>query len=158
MSTEIERKFLVLGDSWRAGAPSKRVRQGYLSLDPLRTVRVRVSGDAAYLTVKGEQQGMTRTEFEYALPLTDAEHMLDHLCAKPLIEKTRYRVPHNGLTWEVDEFFGDNVGLIVAEIELTDANQAITLPGWIGQEVTDDDRYYNSMLVQRPYRVWRTAA
>ena len=158
MATEIERKFLVSGDGWRAGATPKRIRQGYLSLDPLRTVRVRISGDAAYLTIKGEQQGMARTEFEYAIPLADAEHMLDYLCAKPLIEKIRYRVPHNGLTWEVDEFFGDNAGLIIAEIELSDTHQAITLPDWVGQEVTHEARYYNSMLVQQPYSVWRSAA
>ena len=157
MATEIERKFLVAGNGWRTGATSKRVRQGYLSVDPLRIVRVRTSGNEAYLTIKGEQHGMARTEFEYVIPLADAEHMLDRLCAKPLIEKIRYLVPHNGLTWEVDEFFGDNAGLIVAEIELADANQVITLPDWVGQEVTQDDRYYNAQLVQQPYNVWRPA-
>ncbi len=157
MGTEIERKFLVIGDGWRTGATSKRVRQGYLSVDPLRIVRVRTSGDEAYLTIKGEQHGMARTEFEYAIPFADAEHMLDRLCAKPWIEKTRYLVPHNGLTWEVDEFFGDNAGLIVAEIELADTDQVITLPDWVGQEVTQDDRYYNAQLVQQPYNVWRPA-
>ena len=158
MATEIERKFLVSGDGWRIDATSKRVRQGYLSLNPVRIVRVRISGENAYLTIKGEQQGLSRSEFEYAIPLVDAEHMLDHLCAKPLIEKTRYRVPHDGLTWEVDEFFGDNAGLIIAEIELSDTHQAITLPDWVGQEVTHEARYYNSMLVQQPYSVWRSAA
>jgi CYTH domain-containing protein len=156
MPQEIERKFLVTSDAWqRPGAPGERYRQGYLSVDPGRTVRVRVAGDNAFLTVKGPSAGAARAEYEYPIPVAHAEEMLDRLCLRPLIEKTRHRVEHGGLTWEIDVFAGDNAGLVVAEVELDDEHQAIDLPPWAGREVTGDGRYANASLVTRPYATWR---
>lgn len=157
MPREIERKFLLKDDAWRPGASGKAYRQGYLSIEPDRTVRVRVAGDAAFLTVKGRPQGASRAEYEYPLPLADAVEMLDRLCLRPLIEKIRYRVPYGGLVWEIDEFSGDNAGLVVAEVELEAEDQAIALPPWVGREVTSDPRYANSSLVARPFASWRDA-
>ncbi len=154
MGTEIERKYLLGDDSWKAGARGKLYRQGYLSAAVERNVRVRIIGDRGYLTVKGRASGITRLEFEYEIPFADAESMLDKLCLKPLIEKTRYLVEHSGLTWEVDEFAGDNAGLVVAEVELEDEAQRVELPPWVGREVTDDPRYLNSNLVKQPFRTW----
>ena len=154
MAQEIERKFLVTGDEWRSRATGHRFRQGYLSTVKERTVRVRVAGDAATLTIKGITVGATRTEYEYAVPLADAQAMLDDLCERPIIEKTRHVVREGGLTWEVDEFEGANAGLIVAEVELNDAGRNIALPSWVGDEVTDDPRYFNSNLIARPYTGW----
>ena len=154
MATEIERKFLVKGDAWRGLATSARFRQGYLSTVKERTVRVRLVGDEATLTVKGITVGATRTEFEYAIPAAEAEAMLDDLCEQPIIEKVRHVVRIDGLTWEIDEFGGQNAGLIVAEVELEDADQAISLPEWIGEEVTDDPRYFNANLIAHPFAVW----
>ena len=153
MAEEIERKFLIANDGWRSGE-GRRYRQGYLSTVKERTVRVRVAGDRGYLTVKGVTRGATRAEFEYEIPPMDAEQMLDTLCERPLIEKRRYAVQYAGLTWEVDEFFGDNEGLMIAEVELESADQKVTLPPWVGREVTDDPRYYNANLVRHPYRTW----
>lgn len=154
MGKEIERKFLVKDDTWRGQAESKRYRQGYLSTVKERTVRVRTAGDKGFITVKGITVGATRSEYEYEIPLADANEMLDRLCERPLVEKTRYRIPHDGAVWEVDEFEGDNRGLITAEVELKDEHQWVTLPGWIGQEVTGDPRYYNANLVAKPYTTW----
>ncbi|MEE8173199.1 MAG: CYTH domain-containing protein [Alphaproteobacteria bacterium] len=154
MAQEIERKFLVAGDAWRALAEGVVYRQGYLSTDVERTLRVRVAGPKGTLTVKGITVGATRTEFEYEIPLTDAEAMLDALCIRPLIEKTRHRIEFDGLVWEVDVFAGDNHGLVVAEVELAREDQAFRLPDWIGEEVTDDPRYYNANLVAHPYKDW----
>jgi CYTH domain-containing protein len=154
MPQEIERKFLVASDAWRSGAAGKRYRQGYLSTDPARTVRVRVAGDAGFLTVKGSSTGAARAEYEYPIPVAHAEEMLDALCLRPLVEKTRYRIPFGGLTWEVDEFAGDNAGLVVAEVEIEAENQAVALPPWVGREVTGDGRYANASLVARPYCTW----
>jgi CYTH domain-containing protein len=154
MPLEIERKFLVGSDAWRTGTSGKQYRQGYLSTDPERTVRVRVAGDAGFLTVKGRSEGAARAEYEYPIPREHAEEMLDRLCLRPLIEKTRYRIPFGGLTWEVDEFSGDNAGLVVAEVELADEGQAVELPPWVGNEVTGDPRYANASLVARPYATW----
>lgn len=153
MGKEIERKFLVKGDGWR-GAEGTMYRQGYLSTVKERTVRVRVAGDAGYLTVKGLSEGATRTEFEYEIPLRDAEAMLDHLCERPLIEKRRHKIDYAGVTWEVDVFFGANEGLVLAEVELESEEQTVDCPPWVGQEVTDDPRYFNANLVQHPYREW----
>ncbi|MGD2112771.1 MAG: CYTH domain-containing protein [Gammaproteobacteria bacterium] len=155
MGKEIERKFLVTGDGWRAGTGT-HYRQGYLSVAKERTVRVRIEGDAARLTIKGITENATRDEFEYPIPVPDARAMLDSLCLRPLIEKHRYRLEYHGLTWEIDEFLGDNAGLIVAEIELEHPQQPFDRPPWIGTEVTEDPRYYNANLVDRPYRVWDT--
>lgn len=150
MALEIERKFLVASDAWRAGARGQKFRQGYLCMSQDATVRVRHAGDRAYLTIKGATAGMTRAEFEYDIPVADAEALLRDHCMKPLIEKTRYEVPFDGKTWTVDVFEGLNDGLIVAEIELAHGEEQITLPPWAGAEVTDDPRYRNSALVAEP--------
>ena len=154
MSREIERKYLVVGEAWRSPGTAIRLRQGYLSTVKERTVRVRVAGDAGHLTVKGITQGATRTEFEYEIPVADADLMLDELCERPLIEKTRHLVVHGDLTWEIDEFGGVNTGLVIAEVELEDEAQSIDLPGWVGDEVTADPRYFNSNLIAHPYSRW----
>ncbi|OYU44529.1 MAG: adenylate cyclase [Burkholderiales bacterium PBB4] len=156
MAIEIERKFLVADVSatvaWRA-APGVAIRQGYLSRDKHRTVRVRVAGNAGFLTIKGVNVGATRTEFEYAIPVADA-HALLALCEGPLVEKTRHVVVHQGTTWEVDDFAGDNAGLVVAEVELQNETQAFSRPDWLGEEVTQDARYFNSNLARQPFNTW----
>jgi adenylate cyclase len=153
MGKEIERKFLVTGDAWRRGE-GIRVRQGYISRGGGTTVRVRSTSVGAFLTVKGARRGLTRAEFEYEIPLADAEELLDSVCVKPLIEKVRYVVSYGGLTWEVDEFFGENRGLVIAEVELEREDQAFDKPDWVGDEVTGDPRYYNANLVANPYSAW----
>jgi adenylate cyclase len=157
MGKEIERKFLVTGEAWRKGEVSD-YRQGYLSIDKQRTVRIRVAGDVAHLTVKGITEGATRAEYEYPIPVADAKSMLETLCLRPLIEKRRYRIRHGGMTWEIDEFLGENAGLVVAEIELETVQQPFDKPSWVGEEVTSDPRYYNANLVTRPYTTWEKAA
>ncbi len=154
MAVEIERKFLVIGDAWRSLAEGKVYRQGYISTAGLTTVRVRVVGDQGYLTLKGAVQGITRPEFEYPIPKADADAILSTLCDRPFIEKTRYRIKHGDLCWEVDEFVGENQGLMLAEVELSDAEQSVELPDWIGVEVSGDPRYFNSNLVQNPFSRW----
>lgn len=156
MSTEIERKFLVHGTDWRQGAPV-RLRQGYLNRDKQRTVRVRIAGSRAYLTIKGLTRGVSRPEFEYEIPLQDGEALLT-LCDGVPLEKDRYTLQHAGATWEVDEFLGANAGLVIAEIELTDERQEFERPGWLSSEVTDDPRYFNSRLIAAPYGTWRNAS
>jgi len=156
MPKEIERKFLVKDDSWRSAAQSTdSYRQGYLSLDKERVVRVRVVGEKAVLTIKGARKEYTALEFEYPLPLDDAEEMLANLCVLPIIEKTRHVVMHNGMKWEVDEFSGDNTGLVIAEVELEHPEQPLELPSWVGAEVSDDRRYANASLVLHPYCQWK---
>lgn len=130
------------------------LRQGYLSSVPDRVVRVRIEGDNAILTIKGKSSGATRGEWEYPIPLEDAQVFLDTLCERPLIEKSRYRITYEGMIWEVDEFFGDNAGLVVAEIELAAENQTFVKPEWIGDDVTDDPRYFNANLIRHPYSTW----
>lgn len=152
MPKEIERKFLVVSRAWRKGAKGTLYRQGYLSSRKDRIVRVRVAGNKAFLTVKGASIGASRDEFEYPVPVRDAEVMLRRLCERPLIEKTRYRIPFKGHVWEVDEFRGENRGLVVAEIELRREKESFKRPAWLGAEVTLDRRYSNSSLVARPYR------
>jgi len=154
MAKETELKFLVRGDSWRRHSTGTRYRQGYLSTVKERTVRVRAAGDKGFITVKGINVGATRSEYEYEIPLADANEILDRLCERPLIEKIRYRIQFGDLTWEVDEFEGENRGLITAEVELADENQAVSLPDWIGAEVTADPRYFNSNLVAHPFSKW----
>lgn len=155
MGVEIERKFLVAGDEWRAGAsPGTRYRQGYLATNALCSVRVRVGGNAAYLNIKGATKGATRLEFEYPLPLRDAEEMLGRL-AGALVEKTRYVVAFGAHTWEIDMFEGANDGLVVAEIELGREDEDFARPAWLGQEVTNEQRYYNAALAQHPYAQWK---
>lgn len=153
MGQEIERKFLVVGDDWREGAGGTLYRQGYLAKDKERTVRVRVAGTKAYLTIKGCTKGTSRAEYEYEIPLQDAEELLD-LCEGPLVEKTRHKIPHAGHIWEVDVFHGDNVGLIMAEVELKSEDEHVEMPGWVGKEVSGDARYYNSSLSKKPYKTW----
>jgi len=153
MGTEIERKFLVEGTSWRQSS-SVRLSQGYLNRDRHRTVRVRIAGDKAFLTIKSVPQGVTRAEFEYEIPVADAEQMLK-LSDGPIVEKNRHVIVHDGSKWEVDEFLGDNAGLVVAEIELTSEDQSFSRPSWLGREVTHDSRYYNSNLAAHPYKQWR---
>lgn len=155
MATEIERKFLVVGEEWRKSAIGTIYRQGYIFSDVHRTVRVRVAGEKGFLTIKGTAVGLVRPEFEYAIPAEDAILMLDTLCDRPLIEKTRYVLKQGDLTWEIDEFAGDNQGLIVAEVELTDENQSVELPSWIGPEVSHDPRYYNAALAKNPFSRWK---
>lgn len=154
MGVEIERKFLVSGDRWKTLGQGVLLRQGYLSSAPERTVRVRIEGESAMLTIKGKSSGATRSEWEYPVPLADAQAFLDTLCERPIIEKKRYRITFDGMVWEVDEFFGENAGLVVAEIELTAENQSFAKPDWIGEEVTHDPRYFNSSLIRNPYSRW----
>jgi CYTH domain-containing protein len=154
MPTEIERKFLVKSEEWRTLGTGTIYRQGYIATKKGTTVRVRLAGNQGYITIKGPSKGISRAEYEYSIPAEDAQEMLDNLCEPPLIEKTRYKIEIAGLIWEVDEFAGKNQGLIVAEVELTDANQTIEMPDWIGQEVSDDARYYNANLAQHPYSEW----
>ncbi len=154
MSVEIERKFLVQGDAWRGLAIGRYYCQGYVPTQGKQTVRVRIIGDQGYLTLKGPVVGISRSEFEYEIPLADAQAILTELCQRPLIEKHRYRIALGETVWEVDEFLGENQGLILAEVELTHAGQTVDLPVWIGEEVTGDPRYYNSNLVENPFKDW----
>ena len=154
MGKEIERKFLVTGSEWKALAPGTVYRQGYLSTVKERTVRVRTVGEKGFLTIKGVTTGVSRSEFEYEVPAADADAMLDALCERPLIEKTRYRIPLGAHVWEVDEFHGDNEGLVVAEVELGSADEKPELPAWVGEDVSSDPRYFNSNLVKKPFRTW----
>ncbi len=154
MGKEIERKFLVKSDDWRKLAEGVMYRQGYLNSAKERTVRIRTVGDKAFLTIKGITVGATRVEYEYEIPYADCMFMLDNLAEKPIIEKKRYKIPMDGFTWEVDEFFGENKGLIVAEIELASEDQAFPKPAWIGEEVSGDPRYFNSNLIKHPYCSW----
>lgn len=154
MGTEIERKFLVVGEAWRTLAQAMHYRQGYLSSVRERTVRVRRAGDNGTLTIKGVSVGATRKEYEYEIPPTDADEMIDLLCEKPIIEKNRYTIPVGEVIWEVDEFLGINKGLIMAEVELRSENQPFDKPDWIGEEVTGDPKYFNASLVARPFSTW----
>ena len=155
MAKEIERKFLVKNDDWRAGATGMPYSQGYIPASrPGQTVRVRIAGDRGYLTLKGPTVGITRSEFEYPIPVADAKEMLKTMCDRPLIEKTRYRLAIGDLVWEIDEFSGENAGLIVAEVELTSEDQPIARPTWLGKEVSGDLRYFNANLSSQPYSTW----
>jgi adenylate cyclase len=158
MGVEIERKFLVTGEAWRDLAEPTLLRQGYLSTDPERTVRVRIEGETAALTIKGKSRGATRGEWEYPIPVPEAAELLDTLCRQPLVEKFRRRIAVGRHTWEVDEFLGANAGLVVAEIELASEDEAFDKPDWIGDEVTHDTRYFNSNLIRHPYSVWKDPA
>ena len=152
MAIEIERKFLVRGDGWR-NAPAVYYSQGYLNRAKERTVRVRIAGDEAFLTIKGASSGASRAEFEYSILLQDARELLA-LCEQPLIEKYRRKILYEGYVWEVDEFLGANEGLVVAEIELPSEKAAFAKPGWVGEEVTSDPRYFNSALSSHPWQRW----
>ncbi|MFG1451142.1 CYTH domain-containing protein [Xanthobacter sp. V2C-8] len=150
MAVEVERKFLVVSEAWREGAEACPIRQGYLCLGAETTVRIRVAGPRAFITVKSKTEGISRAEFEYEIPLPDAEAMLQDLCDGPLIEKTRYSLMHAGKLWTVDVFGAGNAGLVVAEVELTHPEERVALPPWVGEEVTSDPRYRNSALVSAP--------
>jgi len=154
MGVEIERKFLVQGDAWKTLGEPVFFRQGYLSSQKERTVRVRIEGDRAVITIKGKSVGATRGEWEYPIPVQDAAELLDGLCEQPLIEKYRRKITNGAHVWEVDEFLGANAGLVVAEIELGAEDEAFDQPEWVADEVTDDARYYNSNLIRHPFSNW----
>jgi adenylate cyclase len=155
MGTEIERKFLVDRAIWKPVEEGTLTRQGYLSSLKERVVRVRIAGPRAYLTIKGlTDDALVRLEFEYPLPLGDASQLLDRVCEKPLVEKTRYKETIGAHIWEVDIFHGDNDGLVVAEIELSDPNESFERPAWLGIEVSDDPRYLNANLARAPFKSW----
>lgn len=173
MGKEIERRFLVRKSAWdalRLQASSHhaadgsnhgtlvhlpfKIRQGFLSSVKERVVRVRVTGERGMLTVKGPTHGFSKIEFEYAIPLADAQFLLNKLCERPLIEKDRYRVEQDGMVWEVDDFEGENRGLLLAEVELTEESQVFPLPTWVGEEISDDPRYFNSSLIKNPFSQW----
>ena len=154
MAQEIERKFLVADPSFLKPLTGSQIKQGYIAGKERSAARIRIRDSSAFLTLKSETRGITRSEFEYEIPLADAEEMLETLCAPPHIEKTRYVVEWKGHTWEVDVFHGGNEGLIVAEIELATADQAFEKPPWLGREVSQDARYFNSNLAHCPYGNW----
>lgn len=154
MGLEIERKFLVKHNSWKEKATlGQHIQQGYLNLDKERTVRVRVIAGKGMLTIKGKTVRTTRLEFEYEIPLDDALQLLN-LCEQSILEKTRYLLDYEGNTWEIDVFEGVNEGLCIAEIELETEDQKVALPDWVGKEVSDDIRYYNSNLILHPFKDW----
>jgi adenylate cyclase len=154
MGKEIERKFLVKNDDWKNRAEAYTYKQGYLSIEEARNVRIRIIGTKGFLTLKGKSIGAERLEFEYEIPLEDAKTILGKLCILPLIEKTRYKLCENNLLWEIDVFEGINKGLILAEVELTNENQKFKKPEWLGEEVTYDPKYYNSNLVNKSCSSW----
>ncbi len=155
MAIEIEKKFLLVNDTWRQQVyKSIAFKQGYLVGSDKSSVRVRIQGEQANINIKGATIGISRQEFEYPIPVDDAHELLATLCDKPLIEKTRHYVSVADHTWEIDEFFGDNAGLFVAEIELSHENEDFDMQDWLGKEVSDDKRYYNSMLIKNPYKNW----
>ena len=156
MGLEIERKFLVKSDDWRAMAdPGTRYRQGYLVGSKHASVRVRIEGDCAKLNIKSATLGIRRQEYEYPIPLDEAQALLDTLCERPQIEKVRYTLRHGDHLWEIDVFEGANAGLVVAEVELASEEEALALPDWVGEEVSEDPRYYNVCLVKHPYSEWQ---
>lgn len=155
MAKEIERKFLVKSLEWKEQTEGILYRQGYLNSLKERTVRIRTINEKAFIAIKGITVGFSRLEFEYEIPFADAKQMLDELVEKPIIEKYRYKLKQGDLMWEIDEFLGENEGLIVAEVELKDAQQTFVKPAWLGEEVSSDPRYFNSNLVLNPYKNWR---
>lgn len=155
MPIEIERKFLLANEDWREEVQrSSRIRQGYLGKIDKASVRIRVQGETANINVKSATLGMRRMEYEYDIPLTEAEEMLDQLCQQPQVDKTRYIVEKGKHIWEIDEFYGDNEGLMVAEVELDSEEESFEKPQWIGEEVTADPRYYNVNLIKHPFCKW----
>ncbi len=155
MATEIERKFLLKNSSWKNLADEgTHFCQGYLVGSQHASVRVRIQGKRAFLNIKSATIDIVRQEYEYEIPLTEANEMLETLCEKPLINKIRYRLENDNHVWEIDVFSGDNQGLIVAEIELNDKDESFTKPDWLGKEVSDDNRYYNVCLVKHPFKEW----
>ncbi len=157
MGKEIERKYLVKLDTWKPQGEGIHFKQGYLNSQKERVVRVRIEGPKAKLTIKGLTKGVTRSEFEYTIPVEDAALLLDNLCEQPLIDKHRHKEEHHGKTWEIDVFHGLNEGLVVAEIELGSEDEKIVLPVWVGEEVSSDPRYFNSNLLKNPFTSWAKA-
>ncbi|HEU20134.1 MAG TPA: CYTH domain-containing protein [Deltaproteobacteria bacterium] len=155
MGIEIERRFLVINDDWKHGATGTLYRQGYLYFREDGVVRLRIAGDQAFLTVKALKDDLSALEYEYEIPVYDGHEMLTELCDGPLVEKIRYRILHGGMIWEIDVFLGDNEGLVIAEVELGSTEQSISLPPWVGDEITGDRRYLNASLYKNPYRNWR---
>lgn len=154
MATEIERKFLISNNHWRSQVERSTIlQQGYLVSDAQSSVRVRISDQQAFLNIKSATVGISRLEFEYAIPVIEAQEILDKLCHHRL-EKTRHLVRHESHLWEIDEFHGANAGLLVAEVELQTADESLVLPDWVGREVSGDIRYYNSRLAEQPYSTW----
>ena len=159
MGIEIERKFLVVDDSWRAQADSsKRMQQAYLSKGAERSIRVRISDNEAYLNIKSSRDGIRRLEYEYAIPVEEAVELIDQVALKPSIDKTRYYIRQGKHTWEIDEFYGDNAGLVIAEIELDDESEHFDKPDWLGAEVSSDPRYYNMNLISHPFSQWEDSS
>jgi adenylate cyclase len=156
LGTEIERKYLVRSDKWRSLGSKSFYRQGYLLIDKSKTVRIRTVDESGFITIKGASIGISRSEFEYKIPVVEARLILETLCEQPIIEKYRTRIEVDELLWEVDEFIGENEGLIVAEVELNNVDQNITLPDWVGEEVTGNHSYNNSYLVKNPFSKWKS--
>jgi adenylate cyclase len=157
MAKEIERKFLINLEAIGPLPSGTVMQQGYIATADKTVVRIRVAGERAYLTLKGANKGVTRTEFEYEIPVDDAQAAIAELCSGPVVEKTRYLVDHAGHTWEVDIFHGDNAGLVVAEIELSHETEAFELPHWVTTEVSGDAKYYNSSLLDNPFKNWSSS-
>jgi CYTH domain-containing protein len=155
MGKEIERKFLVKRDAWKPRDEGTWYKQGYLNSQKERVVRVRIAGTKATLTIKGLTRGVSRSEFEYPIPVEDAAVLLDQICEQPVIEKHRHRETHGGHAWEIDVFHGENDGLVVAELELESESESFERPAWLGAEVSSDPRYFNSNLLKNPYKNWR---
>ena len=151
---ETERKFLVNSGKWKENAKGIIYKQGYLSTEPGRTVRIRLEGEKGKLTIKGEKKKGSGDEFEYNIPGDEAAYIIKNLCLKPVIEKIRYKINFNGKTWEVDEFSGENLGLVIAEIELDSPDEKFEKPDWAGKDVTEDQRYKNANLVGKPFSKW----
>ena len=156
MAFEIERKFLVNKEKWNQLPKNKETiyRQGYILSDPEKTIRVRINDVEGFITLKGKTIGATRTEFEYSIPRQDAIELLDKFCSSEL-SKQRYEITHGGKLWEVDVFLGANEGLVVAEIELQSEDEEFEIPGWVLEEVTDDEKYYNANLAIKPFKYWK---
>lgn len=154
LAVEIERKFSVRGNNWRNMATGINIKQGYVSVEKDHTVRIRIIESKAFLTIKGKSTGAKRLEYEYEIPNKDANELLINICKKPIINKIRYKINFKGIIWEVDEFFGENKGLILAEVELEDEEQKIEIPDWIGTEVTGNPKYYNANLISNPFCNW----
>lgn len=154
MPLEIERKYLLKNDSWKGLAVGIFYKQGYLFDSNGKSVRIRIAGDTAFLTIKASKTGIVRDEYEYEIPMEDALDLLDNHCNDKVVEKTRYNITYKDKVWEVDEFHKDNQGLVVAEIELSDASENIEKPDWVGMEVSNDQKYFNSSLIDNPFCNW----
>lgn len=156
MSKEIERKFLIINDNWKAlPSQSEKYIQGYFVTNEKCSIRVRIADDTASINIKSATLGVTRSEYDYPVPVSDAREMLKNLCVHPLIEKIRHKIKYDNHTWEIDVFSGENEGLIVAEIELASIDEPFSKPDWVGEEVSDDPRYYNVCLIEHPYKTWK---